>query len=164
MKHYGVPPRLRPGFLLALLALIAAAQTFANTIIAGGQVPALHSVSIQPTYGDGRPGADGAVEVAILEIDNNLPDFGLVLDFNDGFGDAGRISQVRIEGLEGMLGLGIEAPVRQVIEPDPQPGRFVWNPGPQRTATLGYRIRVLVTFGSPPTRQPLIRVAMPAIL
>jgi hypothetical protein len=162
MKLTATPKRFRILAGLLLLSASAGSHTFANSIIAGGYVSEVRNLTVTPIAAEEGFRTDGPIEVAILEIDNNLPDFEVVLDFSDRIGMADAISEVRLVGLEGTLGQGLENPGSIAMRPGSLPGRFIWSPGRQTTATLGYRMKVLVTFVNPPAAPPTMRVAMPA--
>jgi hypothetical protein len=144
-----------------LAGLLMVADISANSVIAGGRVPEVHWVSVTPTPVPVDPGSAGAVEVAVIEIENNLPGFELILDFSDRFGGMDRISEVRLVALDGLLGLGLEEPSLSTLSPGGVPGRFVWRAGRQRTATLGYRMKVMVTFATSSPERPTMLVGMP---
>lgn len=161
MKHSGPFPAFRLSATLLLPALLAAPYTFANSLIAGGWVPEVHTVAITPTFASVEPGSGGPVEVAILEIDNNLPDFELSLSFSDRYGGSESILEVRLVGVEGMLGTGLADPAAAALTQGGFPGQFIWKAGRQATATLGYKMKVMVTYASTPMDQSLLMVGMP---
>jgi hypothetical protein len=161
MKHSCLPAAFRAAAAALDWACAAASPISANSINAGGRVPEMHNLSVTPV--SGSPGAASA-EVAVIEIDNNLPSFELALEFpGDG---AARIAEVRLVGFDGALGGGLPDPASAPLEPDGT-GRFVWRPGRQTSATLGYRMKVVVTYADPSaaaaanTEPPGMRVAMP---
>lgn len=162
MKLNGLPNRFAPPAAVAFMLLAAAAPISANSIIAGGRVPEWRNLWVTPVRMDADPRQGGPVEVAEIEIDNNLPVYELVLDFSDRYGGEGLVSEVRLVGIEGTLGRGLENPGSAIMTSGGAPGRFVWSPGRQASATMGYRMKVMVTFASPPSAPPTMRVAMPA--
>jgi hypothetical protein len=145
--------------VFALLACIAPIS--ANSIIAGGSVPEWRNLTVTPAPIEPDPGQAGPVEVAEIEIDNNLPDYELVLDFSDRDGGDGRVVDVRLVGFDGILGQGLENPGSATMIPGDAPGRFIWRPGRQGSATLGYRMKVMVTFAGPPSVPSTLMVGMP---
>jgi hypothetical protein len=161
MKFSGVLPWTGTFAGLLLLPALLGSHTFANSVIAGGWVPEHRNFVVTPFYGEGYSRPDGAVEVAVIEIDNNLPDFELGLDFSDADGNGDLVAEVRLQGLDGTLGTGLDAPSETTLKPGPIPGRFIWDPGRQHTATIGYRVRVMVTYTTPIAEQPHMAVAMP---
>ncbi|MDB5106371.1 MAG: hypothetical protein JWP91_4060 [Fibrobacteres bacterium] len=144
--------------------LLPVSPTFANTVIAGGFVPENRSLTVRTVQVSDSSRTDGAVEVAVIELDNNLPDYEVVLDFSDRYGSGEFVSEVRLEGLEGMLGRGLSEPAGAPLLPGASPGQFVWCPGRQESATLGYKVRVLATFKSGNPEKPSLRVSMPISL
>lgn len=162
MKLNGLSIRFRPSAAAALAFLAALAPISANSIIAGGHVPEWRNLSVTPAPIDADPRQAGPVEIAEIEIDNNLPDYELVLDFSDRHGGEGLIEEVRLVGIDGDLGQGLENPASAFMIPGGAPGRFVWRPGRQSSATMGYRMKVLVTFSGPSSAPPTLTVAMPA--
>lgn len=160
MKHCGVFEPFRPPAALLLMGLMAAPHISANSVIAGGYVPERRNLIVTPIRDGGAAGPDGSRAVAILEIDNNLPDFQLVLEFHPAEGDGGAIEGVRLESLGGVLGRGLGDPSGRPLAEDAGTGRFVWNPGPQETATLGYRVKVMVTCRRPGADVAPVTVSM----
>jgi hypothetical protein len=63
--------------------------------------------------------------------------------------------------MEGMLGEGLADPSGIALAAGPVPGRFVWNPGRQESATVGYKVRVMVTCKRPLSEAPQLAVSMP---
>jgi hypothetical protein len=147
---------------LAFFTLLPLSYTSATSFVAVGYVPELRNVTVTPADMETPVEPDKVVEVAMIEIDNNLPNYALVLDFTDRFGGSDLISEVRLMGVGGMLGQGLAAPVEMVLTPEAGSGRFTWNPGTQESATLRYRVRVLVTYKRPIVDQPLMTVSMPS--
>jgi hypothetical protein len=154
--------------LLILLSILNSAysHSFANSLIAGGPVPEAMSllVILSPPAAPGEDSAVSAlpIEVATIEIDNNLPEYALALDFSDRYGGNDGIAEVTLDGLEGMLGEGLAAPNGTRLESGGAPGRFLWKPGRQESATVGYRIRVMVTYQRHPAH-PQLLVGMPGL-
>jgi hypothetical protein len=149
---------------LALLLLLSASmpsRAVAYSVTSGGWVPVRQDVSVFPECGADSAGAGQTRDVAVIEITNNLPRFDLVLDFSGRLGGDDPVEEVRLQGLEGILGNGLETPSGAVMRPGGRPGRFVWSPGVQSTATVGYKIRVTVTYKRPVSDQPLLAVGMP---
>jgi hypothetical protein len=147
---------------LAFSALLPVSYPSANTFIVGGYVPEQRNVTVTPTLVPAPVEPDKVVEVAMIEIDNNLPNYALVLDFTDRFGGNDLISEVRLKGEGGTLGQGLAVPVETVLTPESGSGQFTWNPGTQESATFRYRVRVLVTYKRPMAEQPLMTVSMPS--
>jgi hypothetical protein len=150
--------------IFTLFTLASLSHTSANTISVGGYVPERRNLTITPTYGAELPDPARVDEVATIEIDNNLPDYELVLDFKDRDGGSDAISEVRLEELAGTLGSGLSAPTGSVLTPEADGESFVWHPGTQQTATNNYRMRVLVTYKRPLADRPVMRVTMPISL
>lgn len=160
MKHYSHFPASRTSAALLLLAFLARSHTFANSVIAGGYVPERRNFTVTDIRGKGAPGLDGSEAVAVIEIDNNLPDFQMTLHFHPLNGDGGTIETVRLESLEGKLGRGLDDPSGEPLTAGAEPGQFIWNPGPQKTATLGFRVRVWVTYKRPVAETTPLSVSM----
>lgn len=139
------------------LFLICLANAF-SSVVSTGVVAPIRTLSITPLA---MPAAIGTEPTAVadIRIDNNLPDYELILEFADD-GTVDRIAEVTIQGIDGTLGRGCEAPVRTALVMGAFPGQFVWRPGPQQSATIGYRVRVLVAWKAPPFRQPRMAVCM----
>jgi hypothetical protein len=161
MKFGGGIPYPKALLFLVLLAPPPQARGFSDALVAGGWVPERKSLIVNPGSGEAVPDGDGALEAAVIEIDNNLPSFELVLDFSDRWGGGDFVSSVRLEGVDGMLGKGLDDPSGAALEPGPVPGRFVWSPGLQESATVGYRVRVLITCKRPFSGAPQLAVSMP---
>lgn len=161
MKFNGI--KANPGFLcfISLILLISLSHTFANSLIAGGWVPERHLLTVTPNP-EAAPFAPGAAtEVAILEIDNNLPEYELALEFSTGNDGRGSVSQVWFEEMDGTLGMGLEDAVGRELESGGAPGRFIWRPGRQGTATVNYRVRVMVRYAEEVAPPPRLLVSMP---
>jgi hypothetical protein len=114
--------------ILIIGASIALAQ--AGGITVGGYVPLKADVNcVQENSEVG----DGEVLLATCVVTNNAPDFAVKFDF----GETENISGMRVQGGEGTLGVGL-VPPSGYIEGAKE---FVWDPGPQKAATLDYVIR-----------------------
>ena len=139
----------RPGryFRPSLLSLIAAFPAIANPVLAGGYFPERRNITVTALPPEASSPGQGPAPVAEIEIDNNLPGYQLVLEFHALDGDDEAIDEVRLESLGGTLGRGLSDPSGHPL--DGASGRYVWNPGRQETATLGYRVRVMVTYKRP---------------
>lgn len=162
MKFSAAFPRPGAAAALLLIPLFSISHSFANSLIAGGYVPENRSLAVTPSYGGGLSPAHQATEVAVIEIDNNLPDYELVLDFTDRYGDNDIIAEVRLVGMDGTLGSGSMVPSGTVLNPGASPGQFIWRPGPQLVPTRGYQVRVMVTYKIPMAGAPIMRVSMPS--
>ena len=140
-----------PGLMLIAMLVGAAA---AEPIVSGGAVPEIRRIDVTALpAASARTGQ--SVPVAVIRIDNNLPEYGLVLDF--GAEAADKISAVRLQGMAGTPGQGLSAPDRAALAPTAVPGQYVWSPGPQRSATVDYQLEVMVTWKVPtPAGQPLL--------
>lgn len=147
---------------LWVLALLLLSDTFANSIIAGGQVPERRNLSVTPAFMEQSPWFKEKVEIATLVLDNNLPNYQLVLDFTDKDRADIFISEVHLQGLDGILGQGLSMNGETILKAEPGSNRFVWNPGPQQTATLNFQIRVLVVYKQAPASTPRMTVSMPS--
>jgi hypothetical protein len=149
--------------LAALAAIIACSHgpSSANSLIAGGWVPERHTLGISPMISDPPSPQGVATEVAIIEIENNLPEYELVLEFPDNAGGSASISEVRLDGLDGILGCGLTAPMGLRMENEGASGRFRWRPGRQASATVGYRVRATVTYKLPRMGSQQLLVSMP---
>ncbi|HKP98246.1 MAG TPA: hypothetical protein VJ385_21120 [Fibrobacteria bacterium] len=161
MKFNGTAGKSGPLSIPLLLALALPSHTFANSIIAGGRVPERLHLTVTRESGTGFTSSGAAKEIAIIEIDNNLPEYELALELSDRYGGDAGISGVRLEGLDGTLGNGLREPAGLDLEAGGAPGRFLWRPGRQMSATLNYRVRVLATFNGPAPESPRLMVSMP---
>ncbi|MDB5050409.1 MAG: hypothetical protein JWO30_3480 [Fibrobacteres bacterium] len=149
---------------LGLILAITCRPGHATVALVEGVVPAKHSLRITRSEGAGSSYATGIpVEVAVLEIDNNLPEYQLVLDFSDPDGaSAAAVSAVRLERLDGKPGDGLRLDGSgEELEPGDMPGRFLWRPGRQESATIGLRVKVMVTYGGNAVEDPQLVVSMP---
>ncbi len=169
MKFYRGFQRLKtiPAALWILLA--AHPHTFANSLVACAYVPEQRSLIVTPKQAADRTGNEQATEVAVIEIDNNLPEYELEFEFSEANGGGHEVSEVRLEGIDGILGHGLRAPDESALEPGRSSGRFLWKPGPQETATIGYRMKVIVTYKrsfakptGPEADAPRLIVSMPS--
>ena len=146
----------------ALLALGLPMYAAAATATVGGYVPEKRNLTVTPVYDAAPSDAYRTKEVATIRIDNNLPNYSLVLDFSDRDGSRDVVSEVRLEPVQGTLGRGLTAPGAAALAPEDGSGRFVWYPGTQESATLDYEVRVYVTYKRPLESQPLLTVGMPS--
>ncbi|GEM_PF-4628928 len=162
MKFSAMIPRSNPLYGLLLFPIFIISNTFANSIIAGGYVPEQRSLSVTPSYGADNSPSNRSTEVAVIEIDNNLPNYELVLDFSDRYGDKDIVAEVRLQCLDGVLGSGSLSSSGTVLIPGAAPGQFIWSPGPQMIPTHEYRVKVMVTYRRPMTGTPTLRVSMPS--
>ena len=160
MKHYGIPTRFPRPAAAAFLILAAVVPNSASSVAAGGYIPVLRNLTVTPAGPSSAFAAEVPVEVAVLEIDNNLPGYELALDFSGPDGNGPVVSEVRLEGAGGVLGTGLAPPQGPLPEDGSHPGRFIWSPGSQKTATLGYRIRVLATYADPDADRPPLYVGV----
>ena len=130
MRQYGLTKAFYPTAALLLLGLAAASPISANSVIVGGYVPEINTLSVVASRGpnDSRP--DGRFAVAEVEINNNLPVYELVLDFSDPVGLGQPVSEVRLEPMGGILGQGLAEPSLENLPQSGLSGRFVWSPGP----------------------------------
>lgn len=111
--------------------LITMSFSFSN-ITVGGYVPLISSVScIQETNQSNNPNIE--VLLATCTISNNAEVFNVKFDF--GFGE--EITELRIQGGEGTLGLDIIPPNEPMVFMDD----YTWFPSRQRTATIDYKVR-----------------------
>jgi hypothetical protein len=160
MKHCSLFTGSGASVRLLLLGLLAVSPTSAKTVTVGGYVPELRRLTITPVQGRDPALPGKAIQVAVIEIDNNLPNYELVLDFSGADPDGGLISEVRLEGAGGTLGRGLAEPSGRPLEAGSIAGQFLWNPGPQETATLRYQVRVMVTYARPAESRPPMLVSM----
>lgn len=142
-----------------LMLAALAADAFAN-VQAIGRVAEIRNVSVTPLAAAEAPEGDG-VPVALIRIDNNMPDFELVLDFNASPGGEA-VSEVRLQPLGGILGEGCAPPGPAALPPGPVPGTFKWNAGSQASATIGYMVEVLVAWKSQRPAPATMTVSMPS--
>jgi hypothetical protein len=163
MKFTAIKNKLQIFPLLVSILIFAPSHCFANSLITGGWVPERRSLIITPNQSATVSVPGEETEVAIIEIENNLPEYELVLDFSDTEGGVGGVSEVRLEGVDGILGRGLRSPAESMLEPGALPGRFLWRPGRQETATVGYRVRVMVICKDTRERPPQLLVAMPFV-
>lgn len=106
--------------------------SFSGSINVGGYVPLISNIScIQETNESNNPNIE--VLLATCIISNNTEVFGV--NFKFGFGT--EISNLRIQGGEGILGLDIVPPDELITVTD----EYNWTPNTQRSATLDYIIR-----------------------
>ncbi|MEO7424927.1 MAG: hypothetical protein ABI036_07060 [Fibrobacteria bacterium] len=155
--------------LLILLAILNSAysHSFANSLIVGGRVPENCRITVIQIAHEIQPAPSTDADVAIIEIDNNLPEYQLAIDFSGLSGGYLAISEVRLDGLDGTLGNGLAASVSARLEQGDTPGRFLWKPGRQGIATVKFRAIIRVTYVVPRTasiplpRPPQLRVSMP---
>jgi hypothetical protein len=145
--------------IFAFAALTTFSQASATALVVGGYVPIKQNLTVTPIESAPGSGPDGVADVATLEIDNNLPDYSLVLDFSDRYGGRDLVSEVTLQTLEG--GPGPAGAGVITLTPAGEEGHFVWSPGTQATATCGLRLRVTVTYKRPSSGMPLMMVSMP---
>jgi len=143
-----------------LLLAVCLTGAFAS-VRAIGRVDEIRNVSVT-LLPAAAPASEGdAVPVAVIRIDNNLPEYELVLDFSGPPGGEA-VSEVRLQAVGGILGRGGSPPDRTPLPPGPVPGSFKWNPGIQASATIGYMVEVLVAWKAPPAAPATITVSLPA--
>lgn len=143
-----------------LILLICAVNAFSAAVVTSGTVAPIRTLTVSPLGISAEAGAEPTA-VADIRIDNNLPEYELILEFAEE-GNDGRIAEVSLQGMDGILGRGCEAPARTVLAQGALPGQYIWRPGSQRTATVGYQVRVMVAWQTPPSRPPRLAVAMPS--
>lgn len=144
-----------------LLLAVCLADAFTN-IQAIGRVAEIRNVSVTPMPAAEIADSEGkAVPVAVIRIDNNMPHYELVLEFDDVRGGEA-VSEVRLQPVGGILGKGGAPPDRGVLQPGPVPGSFTWSPGIQASATVGYLVEVLVAWKSQPASPAGLTVSMPS--
>lgn len=112
----------------ALLILMFLSLSNAG-ITVGGYVPVQSTVSCNQE--NSEPSSD-EVLLATCVVTNNTEMFGVHFKFN-----AVGVRDVRVQGGEGTLGVGLEAPNYPLGEVD----EYIWAPGEQTAATLDYVIR-----------------------
>jgi hypothetical protein len=151
-----------PGLEFLFLALLLFSHSFANSVVAGGMVPEYRNLSVTPSISNIADWTLGRVEIATLEIDNNMPNYQIVLDFSHKDKGNDLISEVQLQGLDGTLGQGLSLDGETILRPESESGKFIWNPGPQKTATLQLQIRVFVIYKQAPTSTPTLTVSMPS--
>jgi hypothetical protein len=154
--------------VIGFFAILSFSEIFANTFVAGGSVPEQRNISVTPNYSDMDLEPMEMTEVATIQIDNNLPNYDLVLEFSDRYGTRDLIDEVHLIGMVGTLGEGLEVPANARLTQVGTDGRFVWSPGTQKSATLAYQLKVLVTYKraltykEAVTNPPLLTVSMPS--
>lgn len=150
--------------ILAGFAIFIASHTFANTQIVGGVVPSIHNTLVTPIENADNRDEQLGKEIALIQIENNLPDFQLVLDFSGAQENGNQIEDVILESVSGILGGGLVAPQKMVLSHELGTSKYIWNPGTQTSATLGYVVKVSVTYKKPPTVALVMGVSMPTSL
>jgi hypothetical protein len=160
MKQRRVPAGSGPSACLLLLGLLTLSPISAKSVIVGGHIPELRRLTITPVQGRGAAVPGQTVQVAVIEIDNNLPNYELVLDFSGADPDGRLVSEVRLEAAGGTLGKGLAEPSGRPLEAGSTAGQFLWSPGRQETATIRYQVRVMVTYARPAESRPPMLVSM----
>lgn len=163
-SNHANPTRLMSA--LFILALSPVATGFANSITVGGLVAEIQSIAVFPAPGSSSAAAawDEPVEVAEIEIDNNLRCFELALNFADSRGSLENIATVTLVRQAGTVGHGLAVNEAIHMEPTDAFGQFLWQPGCQGSATLGLRMKVIVTYASPPVDPPMLWAGFPIAL
>jgi hypothetical protein len=162
-SNHANPTRLLP--VLFMLALSPVAAGFANSITVGGSVAEIQSIAVFPVPGSSSAADwDAPVEVAEIEIDNNLRCFELALNFADSRGSLENIATVTLVRQAGSAGHGLAVPEAIQMKTADAPGRFLWQPSCQGSATLGLRMKVIVTYASPPVDPPRLWAGFPIAL
>jgi hypothetical protein len=161
MKFTAIAKPYRRLVFWASVFLASHSHSFASSLVVGGWVPERRSLIVTPNQGADLSVSGEPTEVGTIEIDNNLPDYELVLDFPDPEGADRAVSAVRLEALDGQLGQGLEAPSPAGLERGDMPGRFLWRPGRQESATVRYRVKVMVTYRERVEDAPRMLVSMP---
>lgn len=109
---------------------LAVALANAGGITVGGYVPLKADVNCTQENSEPSP---KEVLLATCVVTNNAPEF--IVQFT--FGNTSDISDMRVQGEEGTLGVGLVVPSGAIDHAT----EFVWNPGPQKAATLNYTLR-----------------------
>lgn len=113
-----------------LLILLSTLSFSFSAITVGGYVPLTSTIScIQ----ENSEPSDTEVLLATCVVNNNSPTFSVKFKF----GFTSEVTELRVHGGEGTLGVGLDSPNYQVDGVD----EYIWAPGTQQAATLDYVVR-----------------------
>lgn len=150
--------------IFPFFAIFLAHPIFANTVIVSGIIPPQHQIQVTPIGNNISSGNTISEEVALIEINNNLPSYQVEFNFENSITGENEISEVRIESVGGILGEGLVAPQKLVLQKETSSGKYIWFTGTQTSATKNYSIKLSVTYKHQPKEKVLVSVSMPSYL
>ncbi len=134
---------------------VLVSSVLAASIQVGGRIPIINRVEMIPLSGvDFRKGGKD-VPIAVIRINNNLPDFEVAFEVGSisPYGaepHESAFQELRLREVGGLRGRGLVDPTGTVLNRDEGTDTYVWRPGSQQSATLNYEVEVLATWEKTP--------------